>query len=389
MARVVRAFVGALSSLKLSCVLLMLLGLLTWLGTLEQVHLGLYEVQKKYFESFVLVHHAGPVPIPLPGAYLVMALLFVNLLVGGIVRLRRHNGTLGVLVVHLGIALLFVAGFVKMHHSQEGHVTLFEGQKASTFQSYHRWEIAILETLGNGDVREHLVPEERFLDARGEQRVTLSSSELPFELEISHVLTNAMPQKPRANGPMSDVAAPVVDGAFLAEQPPEKESERNIAGAHAVVVAKSGAREEALLWGAAATPHAFTVDGRTFGIELRHERYPMPFELELERFTKEDHPRIDMPKSFSSDVEVTEGGTTREMTISMNEPLRSGGLVLYQASWGPAGAAPGARLFSTFAVVRNPSDRWPLYACVVIAAGLLLHFSRKLMRVLRSEAHAA
>ena len=42
----------------------------------------------------------------------------------------------------------------------------------------------------------------------------------------------------------------------------------------------------------------------------------------------------------------------------MNEPLRDGGLVLYQASWGPVGrAGPATPLFSTFAVVRNPADQ--------------------------------
>lgn len=386
LARFARGFVAVLSSTKLSCVLLLLLGLLTWLGTLEQVNSGLFEVQRKYFESFVLVHHAGPIPIPLPGAYLVMCVLFANLIVGGMLRLRKGRSTFGVLVVHVGIALMLVGGYVKLHHSQEGHVTLFEGQSAATFQSYQRWEIAILETQGNGEVREHLVPEERFLDARDGRSVHLASSELPFEIELSRFLVNAMPQ---LKGPMFDVSEPVIDGTFLTEQPPEKEAERNIAGAQIAIVERDGARHDALLWGAAAKPFAFQAQGRNFGIELRHERYPMPFALRLERFLKEDHPRLDMPKSFASEVTVTEGSTSRPVKISMNEPLRSEGLVLYQASWGPSGAAPGQRLFSTLAVVRNPSDRWPLYGCIVIAVGLLMHFSRKLARVLRSEARPA
>ena len=61
-----------LGSIGLSCVLLIFLALLTWLGTLEQVNMGLYEVQKKYFESFILFHDVGPLAIPLPGVHLVM-----------------------------------------------------------------------------------------------------------------------------------------------------------------------------------------------------------------------------------------------------------------------------------------------------------------------------
>ena len=130
-------------------------------------------------------------------------------------------------------------------------------------------------------------------------------------------------------------------------------------------------------------------EGRRFGIEFRHERYAMPFTIALEDFEKIDHPGIGMPKSFSSDVKVTEAGSSRDLTISMNEPLRSGGLVVYQASWGPSNARPGDPLFSTFAVVRNPADQYPLYACIVIAIGMLLHFSRKLLRHMSLEARRA
>jgi hypothetical protein len=92
-----------------------------------------------------------------------------------------------------------------------------------------------------------------------------------------------------------------------------------------------------------------------------------------------------MPKSFSSAVTIAEAGTRRQVTISMNEPLRQEGLVLYQASWGPSNARPGDPLFSTLAVVRNPADRYPLYACIVIATGLVLHFARRLVRHVRSQ----
>jgi hypothetical protein len=43
-------------------------------------------------------------------------------------------------------------------------------------------------------------------------------------------------------------------------------------------------------------------------------------------------------------------------------------------------------MFSVFAVVRNPSDQVPLYACIVIGMGLLIHFGRKLVFYLKAEA---
>ncbi len=98
-----------------------------------------------------------------------------------------------------------------------------------------------------------------------------------------------------------------------------------------------------------------------------------------------DHPGIGMPKSFASDVKVVEDGNERALKISMNEPLRAEGLVVYQASWGPSTARPGDPLFSTFAVVRNPADQYPLYSCIVIAIGLVLHFARKLIKHVKVE----
>jgi hypothetical protein len=42
-------------------------------------------------------------------------------------------------------------------------------------------------------------------------------------------------------------------------------------------------------------------------------------------------------------------------------------------------------LFSVFAVVQNPADHWPLYSCIIVACGLLIHLLQKLARYLRAE----
>jgi hypothetical protein len=382
----VRAALGVLSSLGLSCTLLVLLGLLTWLGTLEQVDYGLFEVQKKYFESLFLVHDFGALSIPLPGAGLVLGLLFVNILLGGIVRLRKGWSMAGILVTHIGIALMLVSGFVKLFFSNDGHVTLYEGQSASAFQSYYRWELAIAEDLGDGRLREYKVPQEDFADALTGAPVTLRAAGLPFALELEHFLPNC---SPLPKGPMFDVDLPVVDGFFLQAHPRDKEAERNVAGLYATAIGADGKRHQGILWGVESAPWTVSTPEGRFGIELRKEQYPMPFTVRLEDFTKEDHPGIDMPKAFSSDVTVVQNDTSRPVRIEMNQPLREGGLVLYQASWGPAGSPPGTPLFSTLSVVRNPADQWPLVSCIVIASGLLLHFSRKLARYVRVEARNA
>lgn len=378
-----RRLYRVLCSQGLACVLIVLLGLLTWLGTLEQVEHGLYDVQKKYFESYLLVHHLGPVPIPLPGANLVLSLLCVNLLLGGVLHLRKGRSTAGVLVAHLGIVMLLASSFVKLHHSEDGHLTLYEGNSASWFQSYHENELVLLRPLADGRFEERTLSERFLRDATPERPVRIEDADLPFTLEITHWLTNARPV-PAGSGTSAD--GPAVDGFVLRAEPRDAQSERNGAGLRLNLVDRRGERRAGLLWAFDAAPWTVEIEGETYALDLRRRRFPMPFELRLDTFTKTDHPRTGMPKWFSSDVTLREGGVERPVTISMNEPLRAGGLVLYQASWGPSDARPGAALFSTLAVVRNPADRWPLVACIVIALGLCGHFARKLVRHVRSEA---
>lgn len=378
-----RGLYDALSSQGLACVLICLLGLLTWLGTLEQVERGLYDVQKTYFESYVLVHRAGPVPIPLPGANLVLSLLAINLLLGGIVRLRKGRGTAGVLVTHLGIAMLLASSFVKLHHSEDGHVTLYEGRSASHFQSYHENELALLRPLVDGRFEERVVSERALRRASPERPLRLEDPDLPFSLEITHWLENARPIPAGAASPTDGAG---VDGFVLRAEPRDAQSERNGPGLRLTLVQRGGERRAGLLWAFDAAPWTVEVEGRTYALDLRRRRFPMPFEVRLDTFTKQDHPRTGMPKWFSSDVTLRQQGVERPVRISMNEPLREGGLVLYQASWGPSNARPGDPLFSTLAVVRNPADQWPLAACVVITLGLCAHFGRKLLRHVRAEA---
>ena len=383
MPRWIRSLGDVLSSFGLSCVLLIFLALLTWLGTLEQVDKGLYDVQRRYFESLYVIHHAGSVPLPLPGGLLVMGVLALNLVMGGIVRIRKGSSTLGVLVTHVGILLLLGAGYVKSFHSEDGHTTLFEGQSSNVFRSYNRWELAVLQPAGEGRVREIVAPQETFVGHEGPAPATFVSDELPFDVELRHFTPNA---RVLPKGPMVRTAMPVIEGFFISPLPVEKENEANVAAVVATVVAKDGgARQETILDGFARHPWKVSVADQTWGLELRREQYLMPFTVALDDFRKEDHPRLDMAKSFSSDVTVIEGGSKRSVRISMNEPLRQEGLVLYQASWGPSNARPGDPLFSTLAVVRNPADQYPLYACIVIAVGLVLHFSRKLVLHIRSQ----
>jgi len=103
--------------------------LITFLGTLEQAEYGLVASQARYFESFFIDRidigacwralafngywDIGNISLPLyivPGGYTLMAILFVNLLLGGIVRIRKSPKTIGVIISHFAILFMIAAG---------------------------------------------------------------------------------------------------------------------------------------------------------------------------------------------------------------------------------------------------------------------------------------
>jgi hypothetical protein len=368
-----------LASYGFATVLLFFLLLLTLFGTLEQVNLGLFEAQKKYFESIFLVHHLfGVIPLPLPGAYLLMGLLFVNLVCGGIIRARKNWRQPGMLITHGGILFMLVAGFVTYHYSISGHMTLYENEQAAEFQSYYEWEIGITKP---GETQEWIVPGDRFTKLRPGETKTFAVAGLPVELTLRDYARNTTPQR------VGPTVSNQVNGFNLVSMPLDKTAERNIAGAYATLRdPNTGESQEGLLWGLAQAPWNATIGGEQYLVDLRHKRYPVPFTITLDKFTRELHPGTQMAASFSSDVtQMEETGATRQIHIRMNEPLRDRGFTFFQASWGPQGAGPNDRLFSTFAVVNNPADQWPLYACYVITVGLLIHFGQKMVWYIKRE----
>ena len=122
--------VDKLSYLKLSCLMLFSMFILTILGTLYQVDNGLYQAKHVFFSSWFI--WKGGVPIFL-GGLSCMTILTTNMLVGGLIRLQITQRNFGVAIIHLGTALLLGSGMVKVLTADEGNLTLMEGQKGGLF----------------------------------------------------------------------------------------------------------------------------------------------------------------------------------------------------------------------------------------------------------------
>jgi hypothetical protein len=372
-----------LSGLKLAGALILLLGLLTWLGTLEQVDQGLYLVKKKYFSQetfFILPELNGKtVPLPLPNAYWVGMLFFVNLVLGTLLRVRRGWKTVGVLISHFGMLFLLFGAFVTQHYSVRGNMALSEGETSDVAESYFDYVIEVTKLDEGRPEMVHLIDADHLRDLDSSEVRTMQMANLPFDLQVSNYLPNARPLNAARETP--EKGERVLDGYYLKKDPKKVDSELNTAGCILTVLSKEGEKGEELLM-SARSYYSPTLrwEDQVYQLRIRKKLWKIPFEVRLDDFRHEYHPGTSQPKSFESSVVRLEEGREEPVEIRMNEPMRHHGYTYFQASWGPPGAGPDDELYSVFEVVQNPADKWPEYALWITGFGLFVHFVMMLTR---------
>lgn len=363
------------ASYGLSVVLLLLLMLLVFFGTLEQTRSGLFEVQKRYFESIIVIHWIqGIVPVPLLGGYFLLVLIFINMICGAVVRAPKRWTHPGLLIAHCGVLLLILAGFVANRFAITGNMPLYEGDQSNRFQSYVDWDIRVVEIGGEHSGNQYVMPFEALLHMFAKPaNDRLSHPQLPFTVAVEECYVNCRPTLSNAPHAVEGIAFEPLDA--------ERSLELNVPGVCLRLLGTHS--EKGLLWGMQRAPWVVSWDGRIFAFYLERRSWALPFSIRLEKFNHERHPGTAMPKHFSSQVVVIDGESTRDALIQMNEPLRHRGYVFYQASYGPTNAQPGDPTYSVLAVVRNPGGDWHIYASCLICFGLCLHYLQVLIHYLK------
>lgn len=395
-----------LSSFGLATSVLVMLLVLTFLGTLEQAEHGLVASQARYFESafidridigacwralaFNAYWDIGNVSLPLyivPGGYTLMAILFVNLLCGGIMRIRKSPKTIGVIISHFAILFMIAAGAVTHHFAKEGNMNLREGQTADDFLSFHDRVIEIEKVQTDPKAKRSVlvIDEAKYRDLTDGKGRTFTSESLPFDLMITSWRKNAQPKRD-AEGSRADA----VDGYFIQELPQLDEAGAAMAdeqlGSACVAIAKikkGDEKQTGILWEFAAAPWTVTVGADKYLISLVHRTYKLPFAVRLDQTEEEKHPGTERARRFSSKVTKINGDHEEKRYITMNEPVRSEGYAVFQSTFS-SGEKEGTGVKSSgFMIVENPADHWPLISCIIVAEGLLLHFLMMLARFIK------
>ena len=152
------------------------------------------------------------------------------------------------------------------------------------------------------------------------------------------------------------------------------------------IIGEDASPQRILLHGKQDKMEVVRAGGKAFGVQMRRETYELPFEIELKEFVFDKHPGTTMASEYSSYVDHIEGGTREKVHITMNQPMRHKGFILYQASYQQVELPSGEKhYFPVLTVSQNPADRIPLFAVIIISLGLLVHFSIKLYRYISAE----
>jgi len=320
-------------------------------GTILQSGKGIYAAQQEVFQSWLFWLFGV---LPLPGMLLVGALLFVNLLSAVVFRLKFKWSASGLLLIHIGLLVLLGGGFVSFQYGREYVMTLNEGESSRMAHAAHEWELAVwTETQGKRQVQAvdiaALRPGEAWaLPGQG------------LGVSVSRFFPNCRPAEAAAPGE-----------AIFNEVRPAADPDENVPGVILDLSGPQGVQGRISLFAGNDAPVVRTVPQGDYYFLLRQKRVILPLRLKLLDFKKTVYPGSEIPKSFTSRVEIESDGLRREALIAMNRPLRFRGYTFYQSSYAEGGAHGAS---STFAVVRN-AGRWlPYISSALIFIGLLLHF---------------
>jgi len=366
-----------LKSFQLTIVLLACLMALVVLCTLAQVEMGTQGAVNAYMRSFLVKKQFAwlPFAIPVfPGGGLVGLMLTLNL-IAKTLDIKRTWAKAGMWLVHAGLVILFAGEFVAGMMQVDTNMSIEVGQTVNYVQSYKNMELAVIDVTDPTWDEVYSVPDT--LLAKG-GAIALPGT--PITLNVKQYYPNSELSNLPPGAPPSLATAGVGPGISVVERPTvTNDNELNTGSAFVEPVAGGRSYGTWLASMALGAPQSFTHEGHTYALAMRLRRQYLPYAFTLKQFRHDVYPGTDIPKNFSSLVQVVNPSQkeSREVLIYMNQPLRYEGKTFYQASFGKNDT------LSILSVVENPGWLLPYVSCVLVSLGLLVHFAIVLRRSLK------
>lgn len=339
-------------------------------GTVRQKWDGLYLCQEIYFSSWFLWDS------PLPGGRLTMTVITINLLSKLIFASPWRLKNLGIIITHVGALVLLGGGILTAYFSTEGALVIDEGASNHIFQDYHDHELTII------DHRHEMVDQiTAFSGSYLQENALMEAPGLDFTMEVLLYSEN-VELKPKEGPAGKDEKGMAIRFDIEAlQRDPEDVNNR---GGIRVHLRGLGA-EDGIYNLAEFSEVPQTLANGRYTLGLRKKSYRLPFSIELIDFEKQVHPGTTMARSYRSLVNVVEAdGSRRKVDISMNEPLRTRGYTLFQASFSQEGQVET----SVLTVVENAGRLFPYISSGIICFGIFIHLVLNLSRYINRRSVA-
>lgn len=329
-------------------------------GTLAQKELGLYQAQHLFFSAWVL--WVGP--LPLPGSYMVLTLIFIALCVKFLLASPWRRAHAGIILTHLGVLFLLLGGVITALSARESVMVIPEGQARDYTSAYHDRVLAVEIKTDNQDSAPIIATYP--LDHL-KQGQTLTPDGTGLTVAIDKTCRHCTAQLAPDDAARIGLAAKM----DLIPAPLEKEDEMNLSG---ITFTVSGAGDDQngtyiSLEDVPLRPE-ITRGDTTYTLYVRRARMALPFAIYLKDFAQDLYPGTAMARAYHSDVIVRDNGVEWPARIEMNEPLRYKGYTFYQSSFS---IGPNGEEKTVLSVVRNAGRAFPYVASAIILIGLLLH----------------
>lgn len=182
-----RQFRDFFVSLKLTVVLIVLSLILVFVATLDQVNLGIWAVQEKYFRSLFVLWNVKGIPVPVfPGGYLVGGFLLVNLIAAHVYRFSLTRRKAGIQMTHAGLILLLLGELFTGLLQEDFSMRLEQGVPKSYSESFRENELVVIDTTDPKTDEVVAIPEPMLRPG-----ASLQHPRLPFRLVVKNYYPNS------------------------------------------------------------------------------------------------------------------------------------------------------------------------------------------------------
>jgi ABC-type transport system involved in cytochrome c biogenesis permease subunit len=287
----------------------------------------------------------------------------------------------GIVLLHSGVGLLMFSELYYAERGVEAQMRIAEGQTVSYAEDMRTSELAITELDGSAKDKVTVIPRSLLVDAY-ESKKPIELPNLPFAVQVLEYLPNA---EPRLRQPGETEVANVGQGLLrtLQSKPQSTgvatEQTFDVPGAYVELVSKEDQSSKGVVLTSPLLnrPDVIEIDGKPYQIALRFKRIEKPYSVKLIDFKFERYEGTETAKNFESVVQFVDPTHNVDSTIPiyMNNPLRYSGDTLYQADWDRA-----TERGTVLQVVTNSGWMIPYVACMIVAAGMLVHFGQAIVR---------